>query len=146
MCCWYGFSSFEKFEILIVTSILSFTSSIFEIWVGAGWTVYPPLTSRIGHAGRSVDFDIFPLHLTGVSSFIGSINFISTNINIWSPGIRIEKILHLYDLYWLQLFYYYFFIYMCICVSIYAMSRRNVQPESNRCYSVNNRFIIVAMG
>lgn len=49
---------------------------------GTGWTVYPPLSSNLSHAGPSVDLSIFSLHIAGISSIIGSINFISTIINI----------------------------------------------------------------
>ena len=49
---------------------------------GTGWTVYPPLSSNLAHAGPSVDLSIFSLHIAGLSSIIGSINFITTILNI----------------------------------------------------------------
>lgn len=59
---------------------------IFRIFVGTGtgtgWTVYPPLSRNVAHGGPSVDFSIFSLHLAGARSIIGSINFISTLLNI----------------------------------------------------------------
>lgn len=48
---------------------------------GTGWTVYPPL-STLGHNSPSVDFALFSLHIAGISSIIGAINFISTILNI----------------------------------------------------------------
>ena len=36
---------------------------------------YPPLSSVQSHSGPSVDLAIFTLHLTGVSSLLGAINF-----------------------------------------------------------------------
>nr|YP_009092167.1 cytochrome c oxidase subunit 1 [Dicrocoelium chinensis]AHG06492.1 cytochrome c oxidase subunit 1 [Dicrocoelium chinensis] len=42
---------------------------------GVGWTFYPPL-SGLGYSGWGVDFLMFSLHLAGVSSILGSINFI----------------------------------------------------------------------
>ena len=45
---------------------------------GTGWTVYPPLSNSIYHFGGSVDFAIFSLHVAGVSSILGGINFITT--------------------------------------------------------------------
>ncbi len=45
---------------------------------GTGWTVYPPLSGITNHFGRSVDLAIFSLHLSGVSSILGSINFITS--------------------------------------------------------------------
>jgi heme/copper-type cytochrome/quinol oxidase subunit 1 len=42
--------------------------------------VYPPLSDRKFHSGISVDLAIFRLHLAGVSSILGRINFITTII------------------------------------------------------------------
>nr|AAZ57330.1 cytochrome c oxidase subunit I [Schistosoma spindale] len=47
---------------------------------GVGWTLYPPL-SIIEGSGLGVDYLMFSLHLAGVSSLIGSINFISTIVS-----------------------------------------------------------------
>ena len=49
---------------------------------GTGRTVYPPLSGNLSHSGPSVDLSIFSLHVAGISSIIGSINFISTILNI----------------------------------------------------------------
>lgn len=57
---------------------------------GTGWTVYPPLSSNLSHIGPSVDLSIFSLHIAGASSIIGSINFITTILNI--KLFKIEKI------------------------------------------------------
>jgi len=68
---------------LLIPSIILLLLSIFiGTGVGTGWTVYPPLSSNLAHAGPSVDLAIFSLHLAGASSIIGSINFITTIINI----------------------------------------------------------------
>lgn len=40
-----------------------------------GWTIYPPLSGVQSHSGPSVDLAIFALHLSGVSSLLGAINF-----------------------------------------------------------------------
>jgi len=61
---------------------LLLASSAVEAGVGTGWTVYPPLSSNIAHAGASVDLAIFSLHLAGVSSILGAINFITTIHNM----------------------------------------------------------------
>lgn len=45
----------------------------------------------MAHAGGSVDLAIFSLHLAGVSSILGAINFITTIINMRWAGIRLER-------------------------------------------------------
>lgn len=57
-------------------------SAAVEGGAGTGWTVYPPLSANVAHAGGSVDLAIFSLHLAGVSSILGAINFITTVVNM----------------------------------------------------------------
>lgn len=44
------------------------------------------------HSGPSVDLAIFALHLSGVSSLLGAMNFITTIMNMRTPGIRLHKL------------------------------------------------------
>lgn len=68
---------------LLPPSIILLISSIFVgTGTGTGWTVYPPLSGNLSHGGPSVDLSIFSLHVAGARSIIGSINFISTLINM----------------------------------------------------------------
>ena len=66
--------------------------SLVEGGVGTGWTVYPPLSSKLFHSTYGVDLAIFRLHIAGVSRILGSINFITTILNIRSSAIKIERI------------------------------------------------------
>nr|AZZ89167.1 cytochrome c oxidase subunit 1 [Betatropis formosana] len=59
---------------------------------GTGWTVYPPLSNQTAHSGPSVDLTIFSLHIAGMSSIMGAINFISTIINMRPKGMTMEMI------------------------------------------------------
>jgi len=70
---------------------LLLASSFIEQGSGTGWTVYPPLSGITSHSGGSVDLAIFSLHLAGISSILGAINFITTIINIRAPGITFHK-------------------------------------------------------
>ena len=54
--------------------------------VGAGWTIYPPLSNSLYHSGPAVDMAIFSLHVAGLSSIAGAINFIVTLVNMKSRG------------------------------------------------------------
>lgn len=58
---------------------------------GTGWTLYPPLASVLGHPSLAVDFAIISLHLAGVSSIAGSMNFIVTIINMRPPGLTLFR-------------------------------------------------------
>jgi len=67
-------------------------SNIIENGAGTGWTLYPPLAGLQSHSGPSVDLTIFSLHLSGISSMLGSMNFITTILNMRAPGIRLHKL------------------------------------------------------
>lgn len=78
---------------LILPSIILFLfASGIENGAGTGWTLYPPLSGIQSHSGASVDLAIFALHLSGVSSLLGAMNFISTILNMRGPGIRLHKL------------------------------------------------------
>jgi len=67
--------------------ILLSTSALIEVGAGTGWTVYPPLAGVVAHPGAAVDIAIFSLHVAGVSSILGSVNMITTIINMRAKGI-----------------------------------------------------------
>src|SRR6266403_4991406 len=54
----------------------------------AGWTLYPPLTVQ---GGMGMDLTIFAIHIMGASSIMGSINIITTILNMRAPGMTMMK-------------------------------------------------------
>lgn len=74
--------------------------------VGTGWTFYPPLRT-IGHLRRGPDFGILSLHIAGVRSLggrinfwrriknlkINSVSFLSLNIYNWRILVRVFLLL-----------------------------------------------------
>jgi heme/copper-type cytochrome/quinol oxidase subunit 1 len=74
----------------------SFTLLVLSLFMGSGagtgWTVYPPLSDALYHGGHSVDMAILSLHLAGVSSLVGSINIITTAINMRAAGMSMERV------------------------------------------------------
>src|SRR5271166_6307070 len=54
----------------------------------AGWTLYPPLSVQ---AGMGMDMTIFAIHIMGASSIMGSINIITTILNMRAPGMTLMK-------------------------------------------------------
>lgn len=81
-----------RFWLLPPSLLLLILSNLIDIGTGTGWTIYPPLSSNTFHNGPAVDITIFSLHIAGISSIIGSINFISTIINIHHKNLTIDKI------------------------------------------------------
>ena len=81
-----------SFWLLIPSLLLFLFAAMIENGAGTGWTLYPPLSGLQSHSGPSVDLAIFALHLSGVSSLLGAMNFITTILNMRSPGIRLHKL------------------------------------------------------
>ena len=81
-----------SFWFLPPSLFLLVSSTLVEAGAGTGWTVYPPLSSAQAHSGPSVDLAIFSLHLSGISSVLGSINFITTIFNMRSPGMTMHRV------------------------------------------------------
>ena len=63
------------------------------LWGGgaadAGWTAYPPLS--VLSAGHGLDLWIVGLHILGLASLLGAINFICTIHNMRAPGMRLSR-------------------------------------------------------
>lgn len=81
-----------SFWLLPVSLLLLLSSALVETGAGTGWTLYPPLSSLIGMPGASVDLAIFSLHISGLSSLLGSINFITTIFNMRAPGMKMHRV------------------------------------------------------
>jgi phosphoglucomutase/phosphomannomutase len=54
----------------------------------AGWTLYPPLSVQMG---IGMDMAIFAIHILGISSIMGSINIVTTLLNMRAPGMTLMK-------------------------------------------------------
>lgn len=81
-----------SFWLLPPSLLLLLGSALVEVGAGTGWTVYPPLSSIQSHSGPSVDLAIFSLHLSGIGSILGSVNFITTVINMRAPGLTMNRL------------------------------------------------------
>lgn len=46
----------------------------------------------LGHDTASVDFAILSLHISGISSILGSLNFIVTFVNMRAPGLSYPRL------------------------------------------------------
>jgi cytochrome c oxidase subunit I len=72
---------------LLVAGGLVFYGSIFFNPPECGWTCYPPLSETQYLPNGGVDAWIFLVHLTGLSSLVGAINFYATIANMRAPGM-----------------------------------------------------------
>ena len=81
-----------SFWLLPPALLLLITSTLVESGVGTGWTLYPPLSGNIAHSGGAVDLSIFSLHIAGVSSIAGALNFITTLFNMKSEGLIFSRL------------------------------------------------------
>lgn len=81
-----------SFWLLPPSFFLLVLSALVETGAGTGWTVYPPLSGIVAHSGGSVDLAIFSLHFAGVSSIAGSINFMTTIINMRVDGYTLYRL------------------------------------------------------
>jgi len=61
-----------------------------QLGSGVGWVLYPPLSSN--EEGISMDLAIFAVHVSGASSILGSINIITTFLNMRAPGMTLFKV------------------------------------------------------
>ena len=80
-----------SFWLLPPAALLLILSALTENGPGTGWTLYPPLSNITYHSGPAVDLAIFALHIAGISSLLGAINFIATVINMRAPGLAMHK-------------------------------------------------------
>ena len=75
---------------LVVPAAILLVASFFVPGGAAasGWTLYPPL---IIQQGISIDMTILAVHILGASSIMGSINIITTILNLRAPGMTLMK-------------------------------------------------------
>ncbi len=81
-----------SFWLLPPSLFLLLFSSFVESGCGTGWTVYPPLAGIFAHSGAAIDIAIFSLHIAGVSSIAGAINFIVTIYNMRCRGMLFSRL------------------------------------------------------
>ena len=75
-----------SFWLLLFGGVAFYASLLFEP-PAAGWTSYAPLSDDAYLPNGGVDAWIFLIHLTGLSSLIGAINFIATIHNMRAKGM-----------------------------------------------------------
>src|ERR1700757_525008 len=64
-----------------------FSATLFWKPPDAGWWSYPPLSESLYSPNGGQDAWIFLIHITGISSLLGAINFYATIVNMRAPGM-----------------------------------------------------------
>jgi cytochrome c oxidase subunit 1 len=77
---------------LLLTGGIVFYCTLFFNPPEAGWWSYPPLSSLQFSPSGGQDAWIFLIHLTGISSLLGAINFYATIVNMRAPGMSWGRI------------------------------------------------------
>jgi cytochrome c oxidase subunit 1 len=75
-----------SFWLLLMGGIV-FYASLFWHPPESGWWAYPPLSSAQYSPSGGQDAWIFLIHLTGISSLVGAVNFYVTIVNMRAPGM-----------------------------------------------------------
>jgi cytochrome c oxidase subunit 1 len=78
----YSFWTFLLSQLLVLGSFLADLGS-----AGAGWTTYPPLSTNVGTPGLGQTLVVAAIFVTGVSSTMGAINYVTTVIRMRAPGM-----------------------------------------------------------
>jgi cytochrome c oxidase subunit 1 len=72
---------------LLLSGGIVFYITLFFHPPDAGWWSYPPLSESLYSPSGGQDAWIFLIHITGISSLLGAINFYATIINMRAPGM-----------------------------------------------------------
>jgi cytochrome c oxidase subunit 1 len=72
---------------LFIMGGVAFYMSLFFTPPSAGWTMYAPLSDNAYLQDGGTDAWIFMIHLTGISSLVGAINFVATIHNMRAKGM-----------------------------------------------------------
>ena len=81
-----------SYWLYVAGTALAFFAVFVDGGAGPGWTFYPPLSWQDAPTSRAVDFAIFAVHVSGASSILGSINIITTFLNMRAPGMSLFKV------------------------------------------------------
>ncbi|HET8978495.1 MAG TPA: cytochrome c oxidase subunit I [Solirubrobacteraceae bacterium] len=77
---------------LLLFGGLVFYASLFWKPPWAGWWSYPPLSESLYSPSGGQDAWIFLIHITGISSLVGAVNFYVTIVNMRAPGMSWNRL------------------------------------------------------
>jgi cytochrome c oxidase subunit I len=77
---------------LLACGGIVFYATLFWHPPDAGWWSYPPLSESLYSPSGGQDAWIFLIHITGISSLVGAINFYVTIVNMRAPGMSWNRL------------------------------------------------------
>jgi cytochrome c oxidase subunit I len=80
-----------SFWLLLFGGIVFYATLFFKP-PSAGWWSYPPLSESLYSPSGGQDAWIFLIHITGISSLVGAINFYATIVNMRAPGMTWNRL------------------------------------------------------
>jgi len=78
----YSFWTFLISQLLVIASFFTDLGT-----GGAGWTTYAPLSTNVGTPGTGQTLVVLAIFVTGASSTMGAINYVTTVIRLRAPGM-----------------------------------------------------------
>ncbi len=80
-----------SYWLFLFGGILLYSSFLLGGAPDAGWFAYAPLTSLQYSQSHGMDFWVLGILMTGVGSTVGSLNFVTTILNMRAPGMKMSK-------------------------------------------------------
>ncbi len=80
-----------SFWTLVIAGLILAASLFVPTSAAAGWTAYPPLSTGIGTPGPGQTLWVLALFVSGASTIMGAVNYITTVIVLRAPGMTYLK-------------------------------------------------------
>jgi len=81
-----------SYWIYLCAGIFLYAAFAFGFGPNDGWFNYVPLAARAYNAGPNIDFYALGMILLGISTTVGSINFVATFLRMRAPGMSINRV------------------------------------------------------
>jgi cytochrome c oxidase subunit I len=81
-----------SYWLYLCAGIFLYTSFAFGFGPNAGWFNYVPLAARAYNDGPNIDMYALGMILLGISTTVGSINFVVTFLRLRAPGMSINRV------------------------------------------------------
>ena len=84
----FPFLNMASFWTFVISQVLVLASFGVQLGTaGAGWTTYAPLSTNVGNPGMGQTLVVLAIFVTGVSTIMGGVNYVTTVIRLRAPGM-----------------------------------------------------------